>query len=151
MECHFTQTWDMDSFSPHFEDVREEQGVAQRLGYSGPNTLFFDCCFAAFHLWSCIVWHEQPIYDHGGLASYYKLSASPKLSKYHEPVLKRKVASRKWCPSKWSFSSCLQSLATIFGQFADQRSYTEKARSFLACFPSLQHPLQNAICAIWLP
>lgn len=43
----------MDSFSPHFEDVREEQGVAQRLGYSGPNTLFFDCCFAALLLFIC--------------------------------------------------------------------------------------------------
>lgn len=60
----------MDGSSLYFENVHQEQWVAQMLGYGGPNTLFFDCCFAAFHLWSRIVWHEQPAYDHGILASY---------------------------------------------------------------------------------
>lgn len=31
----------MDGFSLYFENVHEEQLVAQRLGYGGPNTLFF--------------------------------------------------------------------------------------------------------------
>lgn len=91
----------------YFEDVHEGQWVTQRLRYGGPTPHtpldFFGCCFAAFHSWSCIVWHEHPAYECGILASYYKFSASPKLSKHHIHALKRQIASRKWHPNYGSF------------------------------------------------
>jgi len=92
-----TNIWYMGGSAPCSEDFHEEQWVAQRLGYGGPNTLFYLllCCFSFVALY-CVAWTASicPWY----FSVYYKFSANPKLNKHHEHVGKRQIASRKWHP-----------------------------------------------------